>query len=236
MPISFTKYINIKSAVAGASILSARQFGGRFYTTNPLVSPGTVQLFTSAADVGTFFGTTSEEYLRAVFYFNYTSPTITSPQQLSFARWVNVATPVHIYGGRSKSSALSVLKTVVAGQLTLVVDGVNEVFSSISFAAATSLADVASELQTIIAASTNVVLADATVTYDATNARFVIAGSATVTDSGTIATLSTGSGVTDVAANLGLYSYQGAVFTNSSPVVSPLDTFIDDVSNNDNFG
>lgn len=236
MPISFTKYIDIQSAIAAATVLAARQFGGRIYTTNSLVSPGTVQTFSSADNVGAFFGTESEEYKRSVFYFSYVSPTITSPQQLSFARWVAVATPVHVYGGRAKASALSVLKTIIAGQLTLIVDGIDVVLSTISFAAATSLADVASELQTIIAASTNVVLADATVTYDAVAARFIISGSPTVTTPGTIAVKATGSGITDVGSNLGLYAFQGAVFTNSSPVVSPVDTYRTDVSNNNNFG
>jgi hypothetical protein len=236
MPISFTKYIDIQSAIAAATILAARQFGGRIYTNNQLVSPGTVQLFNSAQNVGLFFGTASEEYKRAVFYFNYTSPLITSPQQLSFSRWVDVATPVRVFGASNKASSLAVLKTIIAGVLTFVIDGVSVSLTGISFSAATSLADVAAELQTAIAANANPVLADATVTYDAVNARFVMVGSATQTDDGTITTTPAGAGITDVASNLGWYVSQGATMTNSAPAAEPVDTFIADVANNNNFG
>lgn len=236
MPIRFSKYIDIRSAVAAATLLAARQFGGRIYTPNNLVSPGTVLKFADSDDVGAFFGTASEEYLRSLVYFGYTSPEITSPQQLSFSRWVATATPARIFGGKNQVSILTTLKSIVAGQLTFVINGADVVLSAISFSAATSLADVATELQTALNANANPVLATATVSYDAANARFLIVGSSTVTAAGTINTLPTGTGITDVAQNLGLYTSQGATMTNSAPESEPVATFTADVAANNNFG
>lgn len=236
MPIRFTKYIDIRSAVAAATILAARQFGGRIYTPNTMVSPGTVLTYADAASVGNFFGTASEEYSRALLYFGYVSPEITSPQQLSFSRWVNVATPARIFGAKNVPAALATLNTIVAGQLTFVLAGTNVVISAISFASATTLALVASELQTALNANSNPMLATATVTYDVTNARFLFVGSSTDTTPETISILQTGSGITDVALNLGWYAYQGATATSSASASEPVATFIADVANNNNFG
>lgn len=236
MPIRFSKYIDITSAIAAATVLQARQFGGRIYTPNTMVSPGTVLSFANDTDVGNFFGTQSEEFMRSQFYLGYVSPQITSPQQLSFARWVEAATPARIFGAKNKVSTLAVLKTIIAGQITFVLDGTDVTVSAISFSAATSLADVATELQTALNANANDVLATATVSYDAPNARFLFVGSSTETIAGTINTLQVGSGITDVAGNLGWYTAAGATMTNSAPAAEPIDTVIADVANNNNFG
>lgn len=236
MPIRFSKYIDIRSAIAAATILAARQFGGRIYTPNSKVSPGSVLTYSDEVQVGAFFGLDSEEYKRALFYFTYVSPTVTSPQQISFARWVQVATPVRIFGGQGKASSLATLKTVIAGQLALVVDGTQVLLTGISFSAATSLTDVASELTTAIAANANPVLGDAVVSYDAPSASFNMVGSSTQTTAGRISVAQAGSGVTDVASNVGWYVAQGAVYTNSAPAATPLQTIVGDVANNNNFG
>ncbi|OWK47565.1 hypothetical protein FRUB_01264 [Fimbriiglobus ruber] len=49
--------------------------------------------------MGTYFGTGSEEYARAEFYFGWVSKNITAPQQISFWFWNDdVATADLIYG------------------------------------------------------------------------------------------------------------------------------------------
>lgn len=236
MTIRFSKYIDIRSAIAAATALAARQFGGRIYTPNILVSPGTVQSFANPDDVGLFFGTDSEEYKRSLLYFGYTSPEITSPQQLTFSRWVQVATPARVFGAKNLAATLAALKMIVAGQLTFVLNGTNVVISSISFSAATSLADVAAELQTAIQLNMDPVLHTALVTYDAANVRFIFTGASTATTAATIDILQTGSGITDVASNIAWYASQGAIMTSSAPAAEPVDTLINDVSANNNFG
>ncbi len=90
MAISFTKYVDITSGVGGSAGVRQRDLIGRIFTTNVALAVGTIAEFTTLADVGTFFGTTSEEYLRASFYFGWVSKNISSPTKISFARWDDV--------------------------------------------------------------------------------------------------------------------------------------------------
>lgn len=234
--IRFSKYIDIISAIAGAAQIASRQFGLRIYTPNPLVPVGGDLVTASPADAQSYFGDASEEALRAVKYFNYISPTLDSPQQLSFARWQREATPFMIFGGANTVSPLATLTTIVAGVLTLVIDGTAVEIQAITFAAAASFNAVAADLQTLLNANANPSLATATVGYDAVNARFVITGSAAETAAGTISVTPTGAGITDVGMNLGLYASQGAIYAGSSPIIAPAATFSADDAGNNNFG
>ncbi len=100
-----TKYVNITSGVGGGAGVAQRSFAGRLFTTNSLLSTGQVKEFTTLADVGTFFGTTSGEYLRAEFYFGYVSKNITSPQMLSFSMWTNTGAGIETITETLTSSA-----------------------------------------------------------------------------------------------------------------------------------
>lgn len=87
MAIAFTKYVDIVSGVGGGAGVRERDLIARIFTTNVLLDVGTIGEFDTLADVGDFFGTTSEEYKRASFYFGWVSKNITSPKKISFARW-----------------------------------------------------------------------------------------------------------------------------------------------------
>ena len=76
MSIRFSKYVRIVSGVGGSSGVRQRDLIGRLISSDPRIDPATVLEFTDAASVGEYFGTSSPEYLRAVFYFSYTSPAI----------------------------------------------------------------------------------------------------------------------------------------------------------------
>jgi hypothetical protein len=90
MAISFTKYVDITSGVGGGAGVRQRDLIGRIFTTNVALAVDTIVEMTTLADVGTLFGTTSEEYKRASFYFGWVSKNITSPSKISFARWDDV--------------------------------------------------------------------------------------------------------------------------------------------------
>lgn len=92
MAISFTKYVDITSGVGGSGGVRQRDLIGRIFTTDTALAAGEIVEVTTLADVGTLFGTDSEEYKRASFYFGWVSKNITSPTKLSFARWDD-ATP-----------------------------------------------------------------------------------------------------------------------------------------------
>jgi hypothetical protein len=103
MAISFSKYISIVSGVGGGGGVRQRDLIGRIFTTNVALEVGTIVEVTTLADVLSLFGSTSEEYKRASFYFGWVSKNITSPTKLSFARWDDV-TPESITDVLTKST------------------------------------------------------------------------------------------------------------------------------------
>src|SRR5271165_6955762 len=97
MAISLTRYVDITSGVAGAALVSNRTLVGRYFTGNNLLPPQSFISFDSAAEVGTYFGTTSEEFYRAQAYFSFISKSQTQPTSLQFARWVQNAVAPMIF-------------------------------------------------------------------------------------------------------------------------------------------
>ena len=93
MPIPISNYVAITSGIGGGAVVGQRNLGALIITGNTLCPTGTILTFTSAAAVGTYFGTSSEEYKRAVFYFGWVSKSISSPTQISFWFW-NIDTPI----------------------------------------------------------------------------------------------------------------------------------------------
>lgn len=168
MSINSNKYISITSGVGGAATVSARELLCRVFTDNELVPTGSVLKFSDADSVGDYFGFTSEEYERAAFYFGFISKAITSPRNINFARWAESDTSAQIFG--AKAAELADLQAISAGALTISLAGVDAAVT-VDFSAATSYADVATELQTKIQA-TGGGLAAATVTYNALKTQF----------------------------------------------------------------
>jgi hypothetical protein len=238
MPISFTKYVDITSGVAGASQIAQGNFGGRIMTPNHIVSADGVLSFTGgnlAAEVGAVFGTASEEYARAVLYAGFVSVFTRSPQTLQFARWQREATPVAIYGA-SNVSTLAAINLVVAGVIKFLIGGVEVDVTGIDLAADASLTAAAATLQTALQANANPALATATVTYDPVMGRFNFAGSSTDTAYETISIKSVGGGITDVALAFGWDPSQLPIYVSASPIVTPVNAFIATVNGNNNFG
>lgn len=238
MPISFTKYVDITSGVAGASQIAQGNFGARIMTPNHIVSSDGVLTFSGAniaEEVGALFGTTSEEYQRAVIYAGFVSIYTRTPQMLQFARWQREATPVAIYGA-SNVSTLAAINLVVAGVINFLIGGTEVSVTGIDLAADASLAAAAATLQTALNANANPALATATVTYDPVMGRFVFTGSSTDTAYETIGIQSVGGGITDVALAFGWDPSQLPTYVSASPIVSPLNAFINTVQGNNNFG
>ena len=67
MAISLKRYVDITSGVGAGVGVAARLLIGRFFSTNPLIPTNSSIDFDSADAVSTYFGSTSDEYLRAVF-------------------------------------------------------------------------------------------------------------------------------------------------------------------------
>lgn len=92
MAITFTKYVDITSGVGGAGAVRQRDLILRLFTTNVALDVGTMVEMTTLADVLTLFGSTSDEYKMASFYFGWVSKNINKASKISFARWDDTPT------------------------------------------------------------------------------------------------------------------------------------------------
>ena len=151
--ISSSRYVNIVSGVGANSVIPARQLIGRLFTDNALLPPQSYKQFSSAAEVGAYFGLSSNEYLRALFYFTWVSKNITQANLISFARWVDEAVAGVIYGIQA-AYVLSTFTAVTSGSLNLTIGGTTFQLTGINLSAASSLSVVASDIQTAIQAHT----------------------------------------------------------------------------------
>lgn len=183
--ISMSRYINIISGVGAGAAVAQRQLILRLITQNNALPPGIVAEFANATAVGAYFGTTSEEYKRALAYFSFISKSIRSPQRISFARWVAAAIAPMIVGDTTAKN-LSQWASVNAGKLTLNVGNTAYNLTGINAAGAPDLTSVAAILQTAIRAQTDPQLTTATVTYNTNTNQFVLTGSVTGTGSITV--------------------------------------------------
>ncbi len=217
MSIPFKRYVNIVSGVGGGQGVRQRDLILRLFTSNPLVSPDVVLEFTNAADVGTFFGTSSEEFRRASAYFGYVSPAISQPKRISFAAFSAGGNDATIIGNNDFKS-IAAFQAISAGQLSINLGGTSYPVAGVDFTGALSLADVASTLQTAVRAA-DAALAQATVTIGSIGpSRFAIAVPST---SQTISAVATGSGANNLAAMMGLLEADGAVnITGSGPITA----------------
>ena len=108
--------------------------------------------FTDLADVANTFATTSQEYLRAQFYFAFISKNITRPQRIGFARWGDAAVAPYVFGG--EHVALAALQGITAGQMSITIGATTEAFTGIDLSGAANLAAVATIVQTAVRTGT----------------------------------------------------------------------------------
>ena len=179
---------------------------GLFLTTSGLIPAGSVMGFSTADDVGKFFGTASDEYKVASVYFAGYKDSFKKPRQIFYGSRVNAAAGAWLRGAKF-AGTLAQLQAVTAGALTVTVDGTSCALTSLDFSAATSLSGCAAVLQTALAAK----LASTTCIYSSQTGAFQIgspttgaASTITYAEEGTLATL------------LGLTQVAGAVLSQGS--------------------
>ena len=184
MSISPQNYVNIVSGVGASANVPTRDLVGRFFTGSLMVPPLTFVQFSSAAAVIAFFGPSSEEAQRAIFYFSFVSKTLVQPAAIQFARWTQRDVAPRIQSVSGNNTILSNWTSIDNGSfgltITPIVDGVPGTpvigtFTGIDFTIATDLTDVANILTAAVqstfitllqgslaAASTTVTMADTT--------------------------------------------------------------------------
>lgn len=151
MAISLQRYVNINSAVGSGTVVPTRLLVCRMFTGNNILPPNTFIQFANAADVGTYFGTTSEEYYRALFYFAWISKNLTSAPAIQFARWVNTDSLPQIFAAPQVQSIAN-WAAVTAGAFVLTINGTPNVISGLDFSGYTTYSEVAALIQTAIQA------------------------------------------------------------------------------------
>lgn len=230
--IPFSRYINIVSGVGGAQIVAERELIGRLFSNNQLIPPQSFLEFSNAADVALYFGSTSDEYLRAAFYFGWVSKNITQAKKISFARWVSVGVGSQIHG-KIASYSLSALTAISSGGFGLTLGGFTHELSGVSLSGLGSLSDVAAAVQAAIRAYSagGDAWTGATVSYNSTRGSFDLVSGTTGTD--VIAVTAAAEGV-DLASALGWLT--GAVLCNGSNVETLTEALNTSAGLSNNFG
>lgn len=229
MAVTINKYVEITSGVGGGARVRQRDLIGRIFTANVKVPADAIVEVTSAEDAATYFGSTSEEYKRAAFYFGFISKYITAPQVLQFVRWAQVDAAPRIFGARV-TAGLSALQAITAGTLRLTA-GANTVnVTGLNFSAASSYAAVAAALQSAIRTQTGAQFPAATVTYDAVAGTFNFTGGVV----GVAPVAVTLTGGADVAPSIGWGT--AAVFSPGVTTTSITTTLTTSSDTSSNFG
>ena len=128
IPASAFVAVNPGVVSAGGAALA---LNGLFLTNGNRVPIGAVLSFGSAANVGTYFGLTSNEYIESQVYFAGATKATQSPGQLLFAQYPTAATPAWVRGGNVSTMTLTAL-AALSGTLMIDVNGTWETSSAIA--------------------------------------------------------------------------------------------------------
>lgn len=232
MPIKSTRYVEITSAVIGASSVAVQSLTGRRFTSNPLVPvDGIVTVLNGGAQ--DYFGADTAEARFAAQYFSYVSPAPASKaNNLQYAAYAPAGrTPLLV--GAPNTSTLAALQAVTAGSLSIQL-GDNPInLTGINLSTALTFADVASALQTAIRGSGGgAQYATALVTYDSLTQEFKVQGSAVGNAPAAVSVAPSG---TDIAPLINLNGV-GSVQSPGVAVQTPLSAFIAAEQLTDSFG
>ena len=232
MSISLSRYVDITSGIGAGTNVSTRSLSGLVVTGNPLVPSGRFLTLTSAAAVGTYFGTSSEEYARSVFYFGWVSKNTTAPRALNFWFWNDDAATASLIFGKPATYSLSTFTAISAGQLSLTLGGFTHPVTGVDMSGDASLAAVAATLQTAIRAYSagGAAWPAATVSYDAARGCFDLVSGSTGADVVSVAAAPSN----DVAAPLGWLT--GAIYSNGTAAQAVADNLIALNAANNDFG
>lgn len=153
MAISQSKYIKIVSSLGGGSAVAQRELIGRVFTHSYLMPTNSVLEFgggssVALANIGDYFGLTSDEYKFAKKYFAFKTSANTEPKKISFARYESTLKAGCVVS--AKGLSLSTIQAITAGTFNITVADTPYTISNINFSSATSWSDVASILETAL--------------------------------------------------------------------------------------
>lgn len=190
-------------------------FNGLFLTENLALLTGEATSFSSSSSVGEFFGFDSNEYKAASIYFSGYSNSLTKPGTLYFYKYPKAALAGFARGAtldNDATEALTAIKQLSAGTLTISIDGQQGTLSDLDFASdsVTSLSAVANVLEQALNAQTGAGFKSAKVAYSSLlNAFTITSGTSGASSSVSVAT-GTAADVLKLTADLGAVTSAGA--------------------------
>lgn len=171
--------------------------------------------YSTIAEVAADFGTSAEEYLAALLWFEQNP----SPTSLRIGRWAKTASSGQLIGGTlsTANQVLSAWTAITTGSVKFTINGGSEQsLTGLNFSAAGSLA--------AVAAIIDAALTSATVAYDSVNKRFVVTSS-TTGGSSVVSFATAGASGVDISNMLMMRSTSsGAYQANGIAAQSALDT------------
>lgn len=184
-----------------------------FLTSDGAVPIGTVQPFSTLADVQSFFGASSAEARMAGIYFSGFEGCTKLPGLLYFYQANSANVAAYVRGGSQAGVALTALQALGTGTVIVTADGIAITSAAINLSGATSFSNAAALIQTgIRAGSPGNTL---TCTYDTQRAAFVVGSSTT----GAASTMTFATGTLSVG--LKLTSATGAVLSQGAIAYVP---------------
>lgn len=233
MSISIDRYVSITSGVIGDGAVAQRELVGLRFTPDPRVPIGT-QVRVDEQGAIDLFGAGSPEAVFAAQYFAYVSPAPASKARyLRFAPFVNAARAPRVFGAPGVYS-LAQFTSVTTGAMSLTMGSFTAELDGLDFSAATSLADVASTLQTAIRAETGggAQWTGAVVSFDAVAGAFNLTGGESANAPVSVAEPTSG---TDVGALIG-WNSAATILSGGSVEQTPLEALVATEDVTDSFG
>lgn len=124
-------------------------FNGVVLDSNSTLKANTAVAFSSASEVGEYFGTSSNEYKFASTYFGGFDNSQVKPATLYFYRLNGEAISAWVRGeALNVKTALSTITAISSGSITFEIDGVAKQYTGLDLSACTSFSDVADVLNT----------------------------------------------------------------------------------------
>lgn len=224
MPIKQTRYVDIASAVIGASAVPMRKLTARLFSTNPKIPTGKVLEFTSG-QVDELLGIDAPEAHFARQYFSYVSPApVSKPKELQIAAYEPVGRAPTLFG--AKAAALVDLKIITDGTLSVTIGAVTKSYKDIDLSEAKSYSDIASTIQSKLNAESEPQFSSSYLTFNALESAFELSGG--VQESASISVE-----YSALAEAMGLSS---GTASEGKPAQTPLEAFIVAEQVSDSFG
>ena len=169
--IPASAFVNVNPGVIGSGG-AALALNGLFLTNGNRVPIGSVLSFATAANVGSYFGLSSNEYAQAQTYFAGATKATASPGALLFSQYNTAAVPAYLRGGNIASVPTATIEAL-SGTMKMIVNGTVETSGAINLSSASSFSIVASTIQSAFSSFAG------TVTYDGVSGGLVFTTTAT---------------------------------------------------------